>query len=99
LLQQAIAKAKEKFTQEKQDVLADTYKKHFNQIVVVKCGKRTLPGIIVNPYNVPPKPMRADWLKRLKNVSHCLHVCFCIENIVCPYFFVHNSLAVGCLLL
>jgi len=73
LLQWAIAKAREEFEQEKQEILDSvpkSYKDHFNEIVLVKWGKATfLPGLILNPYDVPPEPVRSDWLKMLKNVS------------------------------
>ena len=103
LLQRAVAIAKEEFEREKQEIfnsVPNSYKDHFNEIVLVKWGKSTvLPGLILNPYDVPPEPVRSDWLKMLKNVSLPNFLSVCLSAVAggvksrrkrCVALFVHN---------
>jgi hypothetical protein len=67
--------------------LTDTYKSMFGRIGFAKWSTMTLPVLILNPYHVPPYPVRQQWFQQLDNVSFP-----CPVSEVYPTFFIGPSL-------
>jgi hypothetical protein len=63
---------REAFEEERDEILKqlpDTYKSMFGRIGFAKWSGMTLPVLILNPYHVPPYPVRQQWFKQYENVS------------------------------
>lgn len=64
-------RGKAAFEQERDEILRqlpDAYKNMFGRIGFAKWSNMTLPVLILNPYDVPPRPVRAQWLGHFQNV-------------------------------
>jgi hypothetical protein len=78
--------AKKEFEEERDRILnslPESYKSLFGQIGFVKWGKVEYPALILNPYYIPPGPVRNQWISMYKKVRAlwlddavvCLSVC------------------------
>jgi hypothetical protein len=64
--------AQKKFEEERDAVLAsipESYRALFGQIGFYPWSKSLLPVLIVSPYDVPPSPVRKQWLEMFNKVS------------------------------
>jgi hypothetical protein len=64
--------AQKKFEDERDAVLAsipESYRALFGQIGFYPWSKSLLPVLIVSPYDVPPEPVRKQWLEMFNKVS------------------------------
>jgi hypothetical protein len=60
------------FEVEREEVLSgvpDHVKERFGQIFYAKWSSQTLPVLLLNPYSVPPGPMRHEWFAMFDKVS------------------------------
>jgi hypothetical protein len=60
------------FEAEREEVLSgvpDHVKERFGQIFYAKWSSQTLPVLLLNPYSVPPGPMRHEWFAMFDKVS------------------------------
>lgn len=63
------------FEQERDAILqqlSSEYRSMFGRIGFAKWAKMTLPVLILNPYHVPPHPVRQQWLNQFRNVRENL---------------------------
>jgi hypothetical protein len=71
ILRDGIAWAKKEFEEERDQILnsiPESYKSMFGQIGFVNWGKLPYPVLILNPYNIPPGPVRNQWISMFKKV-------------------------------
>jgi hypothetical protein len=64
--------AQKKFEEERDAVLAsipESYRALFGQIGFYPWSKSLLPVLIVSPFDVPPSPVRKQWLEMFNKVS------------------------------
>jgi hypothetical protein len=75
LLKDRVLEAKVEFMKNKKDILdemPETYKNAFGQIGFAKWGKTSLPVLVVNPFDAPPRPDRELWLRMFEKASGLL---------------------------
>lgn len=66
------------FEQERDEILGhlpDAYKSMFGRIGFAKWSTMTLPVLILNPFHVPPRPVREQWLGHFRNVRVFISGC------------------------
>jgi len=71
-LKLTLLEAKEGFDKEKKQILdkiSEDYKWRFGEVVFARWSKSYLPALILDPYDVPPHPVRQMWLDQVEDVS------------------------------
>jgi hypothetical protein len=72
LLKDGILEAKVEFLKNKKEILdkiPETYKESFGRIGFAKWGKASLPVLVVDPFDAPPRPARELWLQMFEKAS------------------------------